>query len=244
MIRAIDVVVPAHDEEAELGRCIRALQAAMVHPHLTGIEVRLAIVLDSCSDRSGDVAEAALRGVPTGRIVECAARSAGRARGIGAAALQRALPGRDPNSVWVATTDADTRVPPDWLARHLAAADRGADAVAGIVEIDDWHEQPARVRRAFLEHYRTDPAGHGHVHGANLGVRARALARAGGMPTVALAEDHALVDQLAATGASIVRTADILVRTSARREARAEGGFSDLLRTLGRADIPPTKTAG
>jgi GT2 family glycosyltransferase len=241
VIRAIDLVVPVHDEEAELGRCIRALRAATLHPRLAGIEVQLVIVLDSCSDRSGDVAEAALRGFPGARVVECAARSAGRARGVGAEALRRALPARDPGVVWLATTDADTRVPPDWLARQLELADRGADAIAGIVEIDDWHEQPAAVRRAFTEHYRADPAGtgHAHVHGANLGVRAAALTRAGGMPAVALAEDHRLVERLVASGVSVVRTTDVRVRTSARREGRAEGGFSDLLRALGAAAGSP-----
>ena len=52
-----------------------------------------------------------------------------------------------------ATTDADSRVPSDWLVRQLAHAERGADAVAGIVEIDDWREQPEAVRRRFAEHY-------------------------------------------------------------------------------------------
>lgn len=235
MIRAVDVVVPAHDEQAHLGPCLTALRAAIAHPALAGIEVRLAVVLDSCSDHSGEIAERALLGAGAARIVECAERSAGGARAVGAATLQRLLPRRELGAVWMATTDADTRVPPDWLVRQIAAANAGADAVAGIVEIDDWHEQPAVVRRAFGAHYRAAPGSHAHVHGANLGVRASALARAGGMPAVALAEDHALVDRLVASGAAILRTTSIRVQTSARREARAPGGFSDLLRTLGGA---------
>jgi hypothetical protein len=226
--------VPAHDEEAELGRCLRALRTAIAHPRLAGIEVQLAVVLDSCSDHSGDIAAAALRGVPGAAVVECAVRAAGAARGVGVAALHRRLPTRDPSAVWVATTDADTRVPPDWLARQLAVADAGADAVAGLVEIDDWQGQPAAVQRAFAADYRTGVLGpvHTHVHGANLGVRASALARVGGMPAAALAEDHALVDRLLETGAVIARPTSLRVQTSARREGRAAGGFSDRLRTL------------
>jgi cellulose synthase/poly-beta-1,6-N-acetylglucosamine synthase-like glycosyltransferase len=237
VIRAIDVVVPAHDEEAELGRCLHALRAAVARPGLAGIEVRLAVVLDSCSDRSGEIAAAALHGLPGTQIVECAVRSAGAARGVGAAALHRGLPARDLSAVWLAGTDADTRVPPDWLTYQVAVANAGADAVAGVVEVDDWRGQPADVRWAFAAEYGAGVLGgvHTHVHGANLGVRASALARAGGMPAVALAEDHALVDRLAASGAVIARPTSLRVRTSARREGRAAGGFSDRLRTLGRS---------
>ncbi len=164
--------------------------------------MRIAIVLDACSDRTGDVAERALRGVAGARIVECDVRSAGAARAVGTRTLLAEDAGRDPATIWIATTDADTRVARDWLALQLAAARAGADAVAGIVEVDDWSEQPRAVRDRFLAHYASlgTGAGHGHVHGANLGVRAAALERAGGMPSLALAEDHALVDGLVAAG--------------------------------------------
>ncbi|MBW8837679.1 MAG: glycosyltransferase family 2 protein [Burkholderia sp.] len=233
-MRAVDLIVPVHDEEREVGACLRALVRSARHPRLRDIEVRLAVVLDACSDRSGEIAEATLRDVSGTSLVECRMRSAGAARGVGAEALRRTLPGRALEEVWVATTDADTRVPPDWLVRHVAAAAAGADAVAGVVEVADWHEQPEHVRRVFERWYRASAraSSHEHVHGANLGVRASALAAAGGMPALALAEDHALVDRLVAIDAQILRTAAVRVVTSARREGRARGGFSDLLRTL------------
>jgi glycosyltransferase involved in cell wall biosynthesis len=234
LIEAIDVVVPAHEEEREIESCLAALREAIAHPALAGISVRLAVVLDACTDRTGELAERALRGLPGARTVECRVRSAGAARAEGTAHLLAADAGRDPAAIWIATTDADTRVPRDWLALQLAAARAGADAVAGIVEVDDWSEQPPAVRDRFLAHYASlgTGAGHRHVHGANLGVRASALQRAGGMPSLALAEDHALVDGLTATGATILRTGDVKVRTSARREARAPGGFGELLHRL------------
>jgi cellulose synthase/poly-beta-1,6-N-acetylglucosamine synthase-like glycosyltransferase len=234
VIEVVDVVVPAHDEERDLADCVAALRAAAAHPDLAEIEVRIAIVLDSCSDRSGDVAERALQGCDDAPIVECRVRSAGAARAVGTRLLLAEDAGRDPAAIWIATTDADTRVTRDWLALQVAAARAGADAVAGVVEVDDWSQQPRVVRHRFLAHYASlgTAAGHGHVHGANLGVRASALAAAGGMPTLALAEDHALVDDLAATGAVILRSGDVRVRTSARREARAAGGFGDLLHRL------------
>jgi glycosyltransferase involved in cell wall biosynthesis len=234
LIDVIDVVVPAHDEEREIERCIGALRDAAAHPALAGVAVRLAVVLDACGDRTGDLAEHALRGLPGARIVECRVRSAGAARAEGTRQLLADDAGRDPAAIWIATTDADTRVTRDWLALQLAAARAGADAVAGVVQVDDWSEQPRAVRDRFLAHYASlgTGTGHGHVHGANLGVRASALQRAGGMPSLALAEDHALVDGLIATGATIVRSGDVKVRTSARREARAPGGFGELLHRL------------
>jgi glycosyltransferase involved in cell wall biosynthesis len=234
LIAVIDVVVPAHEEERELATCIAALREAAMHPYLAGVAVHLGIVLDACSDRSGEVAERALRGLDGTRIVECRVRSAGAARAEGTRRLLADQAGRDPASIWIATTDADTRVPRDWLALQLAAARSGADAVAGIVEVEDWSEQPGAVRGRFLARYASlgTGAGHGHVHGANLGVRASALERAGGMPSLALAEDHALVDGLVATGAAVLRSGVVRVRTSARREGRAPGGFADLLRRL------------
>lgn len=234
MIDVIHVVVPAHDEEDDLPRSLAALRDAAAHPALAAITVRIAVVLDACSDRSGDVAEHALRGFDDARIIETCVRSAGAARAVGTRRLLAAEDGRDPASIWIATTDADTRVTRDWLAQQLTAARAGADAVAGVVEVDDWSQQPSGVRDRFIAHYATlgTGHGHGHVHGANLGVRASALAAAGGMPSLALAEDHALVDGLIASGARILRSGDVRVRTSARREARAPDGFGDLLHRL------------
>lgn len=39
------------------------------------------------------------------------------------------------SQVWVATTDADSVVGPDWLARHAEYATRGLDGVAGLVDL-------------------------------------------------------------------------------------------------------------
>lgn len=48
----IGVVVPAHNEEACLGDCLRALAAAARHPDLGGEAVRIVVVLDACQDGS------------------------------------------------------------------------------------------------------------------------------------------------------------------------------------------------
>ena len=231
MIEAIGVVVPAHDEERLLPACLEALQRAAAHPLLTHLPVRIAVVLDRCSDASGELAACGLRHCDS--IVETTAGSVGAARRAGFARLAAGEAGRERDRIWLATTDADSTVPTDWLARQLLLAELGADAVAGTIAIDDWREQPAQARRRFIDLYHHDRNGaHTHVHGANLGVRASLLDKIGGMPEHPLAEDHALFSALVAAGAVIARPATLRVRTSARRESRAAGGFSDYLRRL------------
>ena len=89
-----------------------------------------------------------------------------------------------------------------------------------------------RVARRFAGTYGYPGEGHVHVHGANLGLSAAAYLDAGGVPPVALAEDHALVDALRTRARRLVATGAIPVVTSARRESRTVGGFADHLRSL------------
>ena len=130
---------------------------------------------------------------------------------------------------WLAFTDADSRVAPDWLVAQLALR---AEAVCGVIVVDDWREQDAATRAAFYRSY-VDADGHRHVHGATLGVSARAYRRAGGILPIACSEDVALVDMLIATGTTIAWSAAPRVVTSARRASKARGGFGDTLAMLG-----------
>jgi len=228
------VVVPAHEEQESIGACLRSIALAAGHPHLAHVAVHVVVVLDDCTDDTADRAGVTFRHGRLDRLV-VHSRNVGQAR---AAGIDRALGltgGLELDRLWLATTDADTVVPPDWLARQLAWRDRGADAVAGTVRVTDWAEQPTSVRRRFLVRQRQlgTGAGHGHVHGANLGLAADSYCQSGGVPPVALAEDHALWAALRASGRHPVAAGDLAVTTSARRESRAPGGFSDLLRDLG-----------
>ncbi|MEG0186042.1 MAG: glycosyltransferase family 2 protein, partial [Stenotrophomonas sp.] len=126
--------------------------------------------------------------------------------------------------------DADTIVPPDWLWKQAMC---GADAFCGIVDVGDWLDYPAAVREAFAGRELARD-GHGHIHGANLGVSAAAYRAAGGFPALATGEDVALVRALQRTGAGIAWHARPVVSTSARRTARAPQGFSGFLRSLER----------
>jgi hypothetical protein len=123
-------------------------------------------------------------------------------------------------------------VPPDWLRRQLGYADRGWDVVLGTVTVADWDGHPPYVPAAFEALYDYGAGPHMHVHGANLGIRASAYLAVGGFRPLRTAEDHALLAAATEAGCRVVQAGDITVRTSGRRQARAPGGFSQLLRTL------------
>lgn len=213
----IGVLVPAHDEEALIGDCLRSLQAAALCPGLAGEPVEILVALDSCTDATAAVCAA--HGV---RTVALQARCVGRARATAADVLL-AMGAR-----WIATTDADSRVPADWLSAQLGC---GADAFCGTVRVADWLDFAPRVRAAFLAGERYED-GHPHVHGANLGVSATAYRAVGGFPPLAAHEDQALVAALERDGFLLARRAHPAVVTCARRDARARQGFGDYLLAL------------
>ncbi|WP_137927448.1 glycosyltransferase [Cupriavidus sp. 2SB] len=216
----IGVVVPAHNEEDCLAACLTALGAAAGHPGLLGEPVLVVVVLDDCTDASHAVVQRhATMGVA---CLAIAARNVGVARHHGAEHLL-AL-----NARWLAFTDADTCVAPDWLVAQLALR---ADAVCGLVTVNDWSQQPGHVPAQFAARYCREE-NHRHIHGANLGICPRAYARAGGFPPHESSEDVALVQRLIAINAQIAWSTQPQVTTSARREGRARGGFADHLAML------------
>ncbi|MGT2455525.1 glycosyltransferase [Cupriavidus basilensis] len=161
-----------------------------------------------------------------------AARNVGMARAAGAAhALSLGMR-------WLAFTDADTIVSPDWLSTQLQL---GTDAVCGCVSIEDWQDNGESVRHHYLERY-CEQDGHRHIHGANLAVAAAACVRCGGFLPLQRCEDVALVRALQASGASIAWSAAPRVVTSARRHARVRDGFAGYLRAL--ADEPHSGLTG
>ncbi len=222
------MVVPAHNEERLLPACLAALRTAA---RLAALPVRLLVVADSCTDRTAAIAREC--GV---RVIAIRDRNVGAARAAGMAELLRpasiaARTWTDPAAVWLATTDADTVVPPGWLDRQIRYARQGWDVVLGTVAVADWDGHPAHVPAAFRARYEFGGP-HPHVHGANLGVRGSAYLAAGGFRPLRTAEDHALVAAAIAAGCAVLPAADLTVRTSSRRQPRAPHGFGHLLRTL------------
>lgn len=240
----IGVVIPAHNEERCLERCLAAVRQAAAHADLRAESVCVAVVLDDCSDGSYDIVGLHTRlnclagGSYVVEAIVVAARNVGAARAAGADLLLAH------GARWLAFTDADTRVAPDWLAEQLRL---NADVVCGTVSVDDWsaHEDDATLLCRHFDQNYSDMDGHRHIHGANLGVSAAAYRCAGGFAPLACSEDVALVRALEQCGARFAWSAAPRVTTSARRDARARGGFGDTLIeyvTSARLALLPTLT--
>jgi hypothetical protein len=229
-VESAGVVVPAHNEEKLLPACLAALRSAAA---VAGVPVRLLVVADDCTDETAAVAAAC-----GAEVIRIRARNVGVARAAGMARLLRRAAAGDPAAVWLATTDADTVVPPGWLHRQLGYAAQGWDMVLGTVTVTDWAGYPPHAAALFAAMYGFGEGPHSHVHGANLGIRASAYLAAGGFPPLRTAEDHALMAAATETGCQVLQASDVTVVTSARRHARAPRGFSHALRTLARESGP------
>lgn len=192
-----------------------------------GITGSCVIVADRCSDRTADRARRWHGGSTSPTIVETTRGCVGAARAAGVRHVLASVPCR-PEHVWIANTDADTVLPADWLLGQLLLAEGGADAVAGIVELDA--SADPYLLAQFAANYHLDPDGtHQHVHGANLGVRGDAYLAVGGWRDLTTAEDHDLWRRLRQRHVC-VSSSSIVVHTSARLAGRAPLGFADDLR--------------
>ncbi|WP_255366563.1 glycosyltransferase family 2 protein [Cellulomonas sp. KH9] len=230
----VAVVVPVRDEEVLLGRCLAALGAARdALLARGGCTVDVVVVLDACRDGSAEVVARHVgarvaAGADSGvRVLHLDAGDVGRARRTGVAAALAAGP-TDPAATWLACTDADSVVTADWLVQHVRLADTGADVVVGTVHPDPADLTPAQWAAWRATHVPGRP--NGHVHGANLGVRASAYLRAGGFVPAPEHEDVDLVARLRATGARVVASDAVDVRTSGRAAGRTPGGYAGHLR--------------
>ena len=249
------VAIPVRDEEQRLPACLSALagqhdrRGRPVAPESFGIVV----FANNCRDRSADLARS-LGGqfsLPL-RVVEAslpptkahAGSARRRAMDVAEAWLGEER-GRD--SV-IMTTDADSRVPADWIATNLAAIDAGTDAVLGDIALDEEGDllPPALHRRGELESaYEAlltelsallDPLDynpwphHATISAASIAITRDAYLAVGGLPRVPLGEDKALVAELVRLDRKIRFCPEIRVITSGRVEGRAPGGVADTLR--------------
>ena len=114
----ISFIVPAYNEEALLAATLAAIRAEIAREGLAlGHEVEIIVVNNASTDQTGDIARAS-EGV---RVVDEPRKGLVRARWAGFVASSGAL---------VANIDADTTLPPGWLARVRAEFARDARLVA------------------------------------------------------------------------------------------------------------------
>ena len=236
MSHEVAVCVPVRDERVSLPALVEALRGQG--------EFILCLFLDGCTDGSEAVARAAAGGLPL-RTASGPVRSepnAGRARRSAMALGLEAVGDRGV----LLSTDADSVPAEDWIAAVVASL-ADCDVVAGRVERERAEADPMAGRiEAYYDrlyaHRRTlDPVawergpGHHYAAGANLGFRAGAYRALGGFPPLAAGEDATLVDDAMRAGFCVRRDPAPVVRTSARREGRVEGGLASALRRLDQA---------
>lgn len=222
-LRAV-VAVPARDEEALIGPCIRALAAQR---GIAREAYEVVLVLDGCADATRERALQAAGDLRM-HVIERPALGVGAARRLGMGiACERLLAAGAPDGL-VATTDADSEVEPGWLAALLDAAARGARAIGGEVVIEGLDEGIARRRATRLaERLRALPgAAHPHFSGASIAVTAETYRQVGGLEPRAALEDEAFADALGRARIPIARIAGARVRTSPRPAGRAFRGLA------------------
>lgn len=216
------VVIPAHNEHANLPDCLRAVVTAALCAPLPATVV---VVLDASDDGS---AELAGDYGPDVHFIRVEARNVGAARAAGFD-YARSLCGHTADC-WYATTDADSTVDPDWLVRQLDCA---ADVFLGLVRVNDWGPHRPEVVDRYERGYDSGiDLSHDHVHGANMAFSSAAYWRVGGFRALPSGEDVDLVGRLQHAGYRIHRDTARSVVTSARIQARAPRGFADHLSNL------------
>ncbi|GGK47996.1 bifunctional PIG-L family deacetylase/class I SAM-dependent methyltransferase [Micrococcus flavus] len=232
------VVVPAKDEAEHLPDSLAGLSAALDHweaQHTQGSAAAVVAVPDDDTPTLA-AARAARSRDPRIHVLELGpgAGGVGRARAEAARHARGLFPDVPAAALWLACTDADTRVPADWLVGQPAlAARRRADGQAMVLGTVDL---PAHADQGLVRSWRADyehREDHPHVHGANLGLPWALYERVGGFAAVAEHEDVRLAEAVRALGEDRVLATDrVRVHTSSRLEGRTPGGFAGFLRDL------------
>jgi len=164
----ISVVIPAYNEEMYLPACLRALRRQTFPAERYEV-----IIVDNASTD----ATAAVARRWKARVVTEPCKGVSRARQAG---FQAAL------GPIIASTDADTQVPPDWLTR-IAAHFEGDPALGGVYGPVHWPDGRP-VERLMLRYpgawalWASNRAGRSLWWGSNFTVRQEVFWQVGGFP--------------------------------------------------------------
>ena len=249
------IAVPVYNEVERIGDCLRSLSA---QEGLAASGFGVLLFLNNCTDGTAHVV-ASLRS-SLGILIRVIERTftganAGWARREAMEAAADWLEATGVRDGVILTTDADSRVPADWVALNLAAIADGVDAVAGKIALDP--DDAARLPDALHARGRLEGAyeallteleawinpvphdpwpRHWTTSGATLAVRLAIYRQVGGMPAIAVGEDRAFVSSLLGSDARVRHEPGITVVTSGRLDGRAPGGAADTMKL--RCEIP------
>jgi glycosyltransferase involved in cell wall biosynthesis len=207
------VVIPYYNEADFLPDTLRSLKAQTVRGF------HLILVDNASTDGSADLARAELADVTDFDVSFLAQPTPGQVHALemGLAAV---------TTEFVAVCDADTRYPPDYLAKATAlyaASGPGVVAALAFGAPEDAQGPAARRRRWLyarvitkLLRYQCHAGGHGHTF------RTAALRQAGGYSAALwpfVLKDHELMNRVFRVGAAIYHE-DFWCQSSPRREVR------------------------
>ena len=235
VVSRFGVVVPVHNEECLISAALDSIDLAIQHLHNSRATLGIAVVLDKCSDRSIELVadwrrrNTQFRCPDRVEVVELEAGNVGSARRVGCEALLTLWSDVPPEEIWLATTDADSEVPPDWVSAQIRMRNEGAQVWIGAVDVRDWSGRALGTAEAWRNQYETEQL---PVHGANLGIDAATYLAADGFADLETGEDRELVDKAVRLGAVIRHDPYVQVVTSSRREARAPRGFAHALTAI------------
>ena len=242
------VVVPARNEEELIGSCLRSL-AEQVGVSYEEYEVLL--VLDDCTDFTEMRARDFAASYPAQTsLPQRPRKGSGHARRMGMdVACDRLHAVGRPHAL-IVSTDADTMVASDWISAQLAAAERGARAIGGRIELADdgtvpkalleWHLARGdwRHKRLLSEAEPSGSTEHWQFSGASMALTAAVYLMVGGLEPNDVLEDEQLERVLRRHGVPIERLLSVRVATSARLVGRAKQGLArDLSAAAGVLDV-------
>lgn len=213
----IGIVIPAHNEEQFIERCLTAINQSIEHVSVTVITV---VVLDSCTDNTLEIVQSF--GV---NYLTVDAHRVGAARKAGVDYLINK--GCD----WICSTDADSTVTVDWLEQQLTLIDaHKADMICGVVHAifdEPLHEKT----QAHYEESITHAIRLKRVYGANLSFSVKAYQSVGGFDNAAFNEDVTLVGKFKKARHSVMWSDKVMVHTSFRKDSRTPVGLGASIRT-------------
>lgn len=239
----IAIAVPVRNEADRLPRLLAALAEQKEAPPFA-----LCLFFDDCTDRSEAIVEALAPSLPFAIVsdgsADGASANAGRARRAACAVALVTVP----DGVLL-TTDADSAPAPTWIAANLAGL-RHADLVAGLIRregevspwqdaVEDYYGRLHHLRRTCDPVPWEAPKTHHWTSGASLAMTTPVYSALGGFAPIASGEDAALGDAASRAGWRVRRDAAATVRTSSRRDGRAEHGFAAALAALDGSAPPP-----
>lgn len=238
----ICVVVPARNEEELIGSCLRALGG---QEGVSYKEYEVLLVLDGCTDGSEACVRDLAASYPALRLylLDGPGKGSGHARRVGMETACDRLHAVGRPHALISSTDADTIVAPDWISAQLAAAECGARAIGGRIELADdgtvpkalleWHltRGNSRYRKLLSEPAPSGKTEHWQFSGASMALTSAVYRKVGGLEPRDALEDEQLERVLREHGIPIERLLSVRVTTSARLVGRAGQGLAHDLST-------------